>query len=61
MKGVDLMEIENKDFTTKAGRQIQYQLIDFDGYLYWMCLGNGKYAVDLQYEQEFLEIMDADK
>ena len=48
----------NKDFTTKAGRHIQYKLVDFDGYVYWACLGNDRFAVDLQYEQKFLELMD---
>lgn len=52
------MEIGNKVYATKAGQQIQYQLIDFDGYVCWVCLGDGSYAVDLQYEQEFLKIMD---
>ncbi|WP_169717789.1 hypothetical protein SPSIL_017200 [Sporomusa silvacetica DSM 10669] len=47
-----------KDFTTKVGRYIQYKLIDFDGYVYWACLGNGRFAVDLQCEQQFLETMD---
>ena len=47
-----------KEMTTKAGKYIQYQLIDFNGYVYWAKLGNSRFAVDSQCEQQFLETMD---
>ena len=52
------MEGKNKDYTTKSGRQIHYQLIDFNGEIFWAKNSAGHYAVDLQHEQKFLEVMD---